>query len=549
MGLSFFGPEARRTLGRVSLVDDCLTVVCHVKVESAMRWSVGRKLAGLAVCGVVGIAAVGVLGGTGTGSVNSDLNKVVRDNAAKDAQAEVDAAHNTVKADVLQAVNPANAQARSDALSELSDSLSSIQSKLGEVAKADVSPVVNQTVKGVLAERDTFAATANDYVSSGGKNFDAFSNEFDAFTNKVDDLSGKIQTQTKKDIAAAHSSAGTTTTELIFGAVLAIAALAAIAWLIARAITRPLRRSVESLDALARKDLTSNLEVKSTDETARMAESLNEAMENLRTALGAIADDSDTLATASEELMAVSTQMGANAEETSAQSGVVSAAGEQVTASVQSVATAVEEMTASIREIAQNASEAAGVAADAVQKASVTNANVEKLGEASVDIGNVVKVITSIAEQTNLLALNATIEAARAGEAGKGFAVVANEVKELANETARATEDISRKIDAIQTDTQTAVISIQEITDVIAKINDIQTTIASAVEEQAATTNEIGRNVSEAAKGTTEIAQNITTVATAAASTADGVGSTQQAASELSRMAQNLKALVGEFQR
>src|SRR5581483_7458380 len=151
--------------------------------------------------------------------------------------------------------------------------------------------------------------------------------------------------------------------------------------------------------------------------------------------------------------------------------------------------------------------EAARVATSAVRVAEVTSGAISKLGDSSIEIGKVVKVITSIAEQTNLLALNATIEAARAGEAGKGFAVVANEVKELANETARATEDISRKIDAIQTDTQTAVISIQEITDVIAKINDIQTTIASAVEEQAATTNEIGRNVSEAAKGTTEIAQ------------------------------------------
>jgi hypothetical protein len=178
-----------------------------------MRWSVGRKLAGLAVCGVVGIAAVGVVGGTGTGSVNSQLNKVVRDNAAKDAQAEVDAAHNTVKADVLQAVNPADAKARSDALSELSDSLSSIQSKLNEVVKADVSPTVNQTAKGVLAARDTFAAASNDYVSSGGKDFDGYSNEFDTFTSKVDDLSGKIDAETKKDIASAHSSAGTTTTD------------------------------------------------------------------------------------------------------------------------------------------------------------------------------------------------------------------------------------------------------------------------------------------------------------------------------------------------
>jgi methyl-accepting chemotaxis protein len=187
------------------------------------------------------------------------------------------------------------------------------------------------------------------------------------------------------------------------------------------------------------------------------------------------------------------------------------------------------------------------VASQAVTEAADTNANVAKLGESSTEIGNVIKVITSIAEQTNLLALNATIEAARAGEAGKGFAVVANEVKELATETARATEDIAQRIETIQGDTTAAVESINRITETIARINDIQNAIASAVEEQAATTNEIGRNVAEAAKGTNEIAENITGVAHAAADTAQGVGSTQEAAGELARMAEELKGLVSEF--
>lgn len=256
-----------------------------------------------------------------------------------------------------------------------------------------------------------------------------------------------------------------------------------------------------------------------------------------------INDNASILGAAAEELTAVSSEMAANAEETSSQANVVSAASEQVSKNVLTVSTGVDEMNSAIREIAKNASEAARVAQQAVSTAEEANTSITKLGESSIEIGNVIKVITSIAEQTNLLALNATIEAARAGEAGKGFAVVANEVKELAKDTARATEDISRKIETIQTDTNGAITSIQQIGQVIAMINDISTTIAGAVEEQTATANEMGRNVSEAAKGTAEIAENITAVAQAAQSTTQGANNSQQAASELSRMASELQRL------
>lgn len=254
-------------------------------------------------------------------------------------------------------------------------------------------------------------------------------------------------------------------------------------------------------------------------------------------------DSAQTLGSSAEELTAVSTQMAANAEETSAQANVVSAASEQVSKNVQTVATGVEEMNGAIREIAKNASDSARVSQQAVTSAEAANRTISKLGDSSAEIGKVIKVITSIAEQTNLLALNATIEAARAGEAGKGFAVVANEVKELAKETAKATEDISRKIEAIQNDTQGAVESIRQIGEVIVQINDISTTIAGAVEEQTATANEMSRNIGEAAKGTAEIAQNITAVAQAAQNTTQGATNCQQAATELSRMASELQQL------
>ena len=268
---------------------------------------------------------------------------------------------------------------------------------------------------------------------------------------------------------------------------------------------------------------------------------------NLQRVLKQVNDNAMALGTASEELTAINNQLAGNAEETTNQSNVVSAAAEEVSRNVQTVATGTEEMSASIKEIAKNANEAAKVATAAVKVAEGTNATVAKLGESSSEIGKVIKVITSIAQQTNLLALNATIEAARAGEAGKGFAVVANEVKELAKETAKATEDIGQKIEAIQTDTKGAVAAIGQITEIINQINDISNTIASAVEEQTATTNEIGRNVSEAAKGSTEIAQNIAGVAQAARSTSDGLGDAQKAAGQLAQMAAELQKLVSEF--
>jgi len=243
----------------------------------------------------------------------------------------------------------------------------------------------------------------------------------------------------------------------------------------------------------------------------------------------------------------ISQQMTGNAEETATQAGIVSAASEEVSKNVEVVSTGAQQMLTSIREIAKSANEAARVAKSAVGVAENTNQTISKLGESSIEIGKVIKVITTIAQQTNLLALNATIEAARAGEAGKGFAVVANEVKELAKETAKATEEIGRKIEMIQGDTRSAVTAIAEVSGIINQINDISNVIAAAVEEQTATTNEIGRNVAQAAQGTTEIARNISGVATAARNTSSGAAEMQQSVSTLTKVSNELDELVAKF--
>jgi methyl-accepting chemotaxis protein len=382
-----------------------------------------------------------------------------------------------------------------------------------------------------------------------------------AVERALDDLrpiaveSGEVSTALFNELEAqAHAttedvdaiSASRTRATLLLIAV-AIALSIALALGLSRMLTGSINKVVAALDRTRAGDLTAVADVRSRDEVGRMAAALNETLERIRAAMGSIGASATRLTGSSERLGRVSEQLTGNADEASAQLGVVAAAAGEVSSNVETVAAGTEQMTASIAEIARSAGEAASVATSAVDLAQSSGRTVAKLGESSNEIAGVIKVITSIAEQTNLLALNATIEAARAGEAGKGFAVVAGEVKELAQETAKATEDIGRRIQAIQTDTGAAITAIDQIGNVISEINSSQTTIAGAVEEQAATTSEIGRSVSVAASGSNEIARNIASVSGTAQATTEGAGETRKAADDLAGMAGELRELVGQF--
>ncbi|MEO6418721.1 MAG: methyl-accepting chemotaxis protein [Polyangiaceae bacterium] len=274
---------------------------------------------------------------------------------------------------------------------------------------------------------------------------------------------------------------------------------------------------------------------------------LNEVLLVFVAPIRAVSETVTVLSGSSHELATVSLQMNASAQETSAQANAVAAASEQVSKSAQSISTASEEMVSSIKEISRSTATAANVAGEAIKATETANVTLHQLGVSSTQIGTVTKLITSIAQQTNLLALNATIEAARAGEVGKGFAVVASEVKELAKETARATEEISRKIQSIQTDADAAVAALARIGTIVRQIHSLQTSVAVAVEQQISTTNEIGRSVAEAARGSAEITRNIHGVAETGLATATGAREITQTAAELARIAEELVRVVAPF--
>jgi methyl-accepting chemotaxis protein len=344
---------------------------------------------------------------------------------------------------------------------------------------------------------------------------------------------------------------GETASSVRFGIVLllvvALALATTFALFMTRMIIRPLGKVSRVLEAIAVGDLTLDIDVNQGDEVGRMADALRRATVTLRATVAKLAEHAVMLANAAEELSTTSSESVTGAERGAQQAQQVAGLAADMSSTVETVASGATEMGASIREISQNTTQAVTVAGRAVQVATSTNTMMGKLGDSSAEIGNVIKTITAIAEQTNLLALNATIEAARAGDAGKGFAVVASEVKDLAQETARATDDISRRVAAIQSDTSDAVTAIEEISGIITQINEYQTTIASAVEEQSSTTQEMSRSVEEAAVFGRRVAHTIDEVAASVGLITAGAGEARTAAVSLAEMSGSLRTIVQTF--
>ncbi|MGA2921233.1 MAG: methyl-accepting chemotaxis protein [Candidatus Sulfotelmatobacter sp.] len=523
-----------------------------------MRLTIRTKLFGLMVASLTFVTAVSGTGYWGITSVSGTTGKVAAIGVAIRNNIEA-GIYNDMTREDINTICTKKDQEQQDAIANLATHSELVALRAAAARDSVVDPEIHSALDGevqlareyatstdvlskaVVRDRSTAAAAVNHGIELYG----GVQQELQARGDQLE--------QAAKDAERKSGSRAAQATHVMFGICgVSLVILFLGSFVLVRTISLSLRRLTQMIQSIAEGegDVTQRLEVAGhfgNDELGEVSRFFNLFTDKLQEILRGVVRHTNRLRTASEQLLAASHQITTNSGETAIQANAVSHATLQVSQNLQSLSCGAGEMTSTIESIAANANQAAKVASTAVNTAQAANAVVAKLSQSSAEIGLVIKVITSIAQQTNLLALNATIEAARAGEAGKGFAVVANEVKELAKQTAKATEDISRKITTIQTDTKGAIEAIGTISGVINQINDISATIAAAVEEQSATTNEMLRNASEAASGAGNISANIGGVAQAADGTLSRAQESQKAAQELAEIAGQLSTLMGQF--
>jgi len=522
-----------------------------------MRLTIRTQLFGLTATALAFLAAVGATGYWGISTVEKTAAELAATGEAIRDHAEAPTFVDLTREDFSSVVHKTG-QERQDSLDNLSVHSQVLGQRISAARDAVTAPGLkadlNEEAGLVEKYQGVIAAFAASVASnpSATPDADPVFQIYQALQSKIEDTAEKLEADGKLEEAGASLRASRTAHMIlvICGASLLLMIFGSVT--LVRRISRSLDRLRHMIQDISdgEGDITKRLEVAGgfgDDELGEVSRLFNRFMDKLQEILRGVVAHTGKLTSASQQLLEASKQITVNSGETATQSNSASQVTQQVTQHLNSLSIGVSEMTSTIQSIASNAQEAAKVASSAVEAADAANSAVAKLGQSSGEIGVVIKVITSIAEQTNLLALNATIEAARAGEAGKGFAVVANEVKELAKQTARATDEIGRKISAIQSDTKGAIEAIGTVSGVINQINSISATIAAAVEEQSATTNEMTRNAGEAASGANGISVNISGVAQAADGTLLRAQESQKAAQELSSIALQLGSLMRQF--
>jgi methyl-accepting chemotaxis protein len=504
-----------------------------------------------------GLAAVALVAGTavwGSGNQAEATRNIAGISDGMSRQWNADMLHDGIRADVMSALYATAAAQRqayaadevAEHTAELVDNFDAATARAPDAVAGMYTRVRSEVVAYAEAAKAIVATAATDHAAAAARLPD-FLSRFGALENDFGAIDDAMLAEVQK-AARSGSSTASLSGRIILFAALAGALLTTLAALsTVRAIRRPLRSMLGALCALARRDLTVRVEATRADEFGEMADAFNEAVTAVRSTVAATASSVGALAAASGDLRRLSGDLDGSAEQTSEQARSADAAARHVSDAVIDMTAATEQMAASIREIARQTSDAALTTAKASDSATETAAAVEALSAASREVGDIVRLITTIAEQTNLLALNATIEAARAGAAGKGFAVVATEVKDLAQETAQATGDITTKISAIQEMTARTTAAIATITGVITQIDDGQRTIAAAVEEQSATTELMARNVGNVSAAATQISGTVSHITTSTDATAEGANTTRQSAERVGVAAAEIEGLIGQF--